>query len=64
VELGYNFPLGINKVIGARGIRLFARGANLLTISKIKDVDPEALSSGLTNYPLFRTITGGLKLNF
>lgn len=64
VELAYNLPINVDKVIGARGIRIFVRGANLLTISKIKDVDPEAISSGLTNYPLFRTITGGLKVNF
>ena len=34
------------------------------TLSKIKDVDPEAVSSGLTNYPLMRTFVAGVKLTF
>jgi hypothetical protein len=40
------------------------RGANLLTFSKIEDVDPESTNSGISNYPLFRTITGGISLTF
>ena len=47
-----------------RGIRVYARANNLFTISGIEDVDPEALGSGLTNYPLMKTFTGGLKLTF
>lgn len=54
VELGYNFPR----------IRIFVKGANLFTISGIKDCDPESLSSGVSDYPLFRTFTGGLKFTF
>jgi hypothetical protein len=50
--------------MGSRGVRVYVRGANLLTVSRVKDVDPESISSGVTNYPLFRTFTGGLKLNF
>jgi hypothetical protein len=64
VELSYTFPANALKVIGARGTRLFIRGANLLTISKIKDVDPESISSGVDYYPLFRTFTAGFKLTF
>ena len=45
-------------------VRFCIRGANLLTISGIKDVDPESLSSGVSDYPLFRTVTGGLTLSF
>jgi TonB-linked SusC/RagA family outer membrane protein len=63
-ELAYNVPLRAGNVIGARGIRLFVRGANLLTISKIKDVDPESINSGVTVNPLFTTVTGGVKLTF
>jgi TonB-linked SusC/RagA family outer membrane protein len=64
VELAYTIPAKALQFIGSRGIRLYVRGANLLTISKIKDVDPESINSGVSNYPLFRTFTGGLKLNF
>ena len=65
VELGYSLPvrkLHVEKVL--RGMRIYARANNLLTISGIKDVDPEALSSGLTNYPLMKTFVGGIKLTF
>jgi hypothetical protein len=52
------------QFIGGRAIKVYARGANLLTFSKIKDVDPESISSGVTLYPLFRTFSGGVKFNF
>lgn len=64
VELAYNLPSKVSRIIGGRLIRIYVRGANLLTISKIKDVDPENISSGLYYYPLFRTISGGIKFNF
>jgi hypothetical protein len=64
VELAYNLPSKITGVIGGRLIRLYVRGANVLTLSKIKDVDPESLSSGVTGYPLYKTFTGGIKFNF
>ncbi|MBP5636413.1 MAG: SusC/RagA family TonB-linked outer membrane protein [Bacteroidales bacterium] len=65
VELGYNVPVKLLRIDSVvRGFRVYARGNNLLTVSGIRDVDPEALSSGLTNYPLMRTFVGGLKLTF
>jgi hypothetical protein len=64
VELAYNLPANALKIIGTRGTRFFIRGANLLTISKIKDVDPESISSGVDYYPLFSTYTAGIKLTF
>jgi hypothetical protein len=35
-----------------------------MTFSKIKEVDPESMNSGVSVYPLFKTITGGVKFNF
>ena len=65
VELAYNLPvMKIDWMKGVRGFKLFARGANVSTISKIKDVDPESINSGITNYPLNITWTGGVKLTF
>ena len=64
LELAYTIPSKVVQFMGSRGIRLYVRGANLLTISKVKDVDPESINSGVTNYPLFKTFTGGVKLNF
>lgn len=63
-ELAYNWHFTDKKAIGAKAIRVYARGANLLTVSKIKDVDPESISSGISVYPLFRTFTGGIQLTF
>ena len=65
LEVGYSIPvkaLHIDSVV--RGFRVYARANNLLTLSGIADVDPESLSSGLTNYPLMRTFVGGLKITF
>ncbi len=64
VELSYTLPANSLKIIGSHGTRFFIRGANLLTISKLKDVDPESVSSGVDYYPLFSTITAGIKLTF
>lgn len=64
VELAYNVKLSPTNGIGIRGSRIFVRGANLLTVSGIKDVDPESMDSGISKYPLFRTFTAGVKLTF
>ena len=64
VELGYNFRTKIGKYLTLNGIRLFARGANLLTFSKVPYVDPESPSAGVSDYPLVRSCTGGIKFNF
>lgn len=64
IELAYNFPEKVSRLIGGRLIRIYLRGANLLTISKIKDVDPESINSGITLYPLYKTFSGGIKFNF
>lgn len=64
VELAWNVPLSRLQWAGVRGIKIFARGANLYTFSKVKDVDPESMFSGVSNYPLFRTVTSGVKLTF
>jgi TonB-linked SusC/RagA family outer membrane protein len=64
IELAYTIPAKAVQFLGSQGIRLYVRGANLLTLSGVKDVDPESINSGITNYPLFKTFTGGVKLNF
>lgn len=61
-ELAYTFKLGNN---GAdHRVRIFARGTNLFTISKIKDLDPEDLSYGVSTYPSMRTYSMGLSVTF
>lgn len=65
VEIGYELPVQrLNITRGIRGLRVYVRGNNLLTLSGIKDVDPESMSSGLSNYPLMRTFVGGMNITF
>ena len=62
VELGWETSFRNSNWI--RGVRLFVRGSNLLTVSGVKYIDPESVSAGVTTDPLYRTFTGGVKLNF
>lgn len=64
VEVAYTIPAKQAYALHTKGIRIFVHGANLLTVSKIKDVDPENINSGIDSYPLFKTFTGGIKLTF
>lgn len=64
VELSYTLPSNSLHFLGVKGARFFVRGSNLLTISKVKDVDPESIDSGVEFYPLFGTYTAGVKLTF
>lgn len=64
VELAYTLPEMASQKIGSEKVRFFVRGANLLTISKVKDIDPESIDAGVGAYPLFRTFTGGVNFTF
>ncbi len=72
VELSYTIPAKMLQMIGGRAIKIYVRGANLLTFSKLKDVDPETIytsgsnsyCAGVTTYPLYKTFSGGIKFNF
>ena len=62
IELGYNVRFRSQSAV--KGLRIFLRGANLCTISGIKDVDPENINAGVSTYPLYRTFTAGFKFTF
>ncbi|MEA4982535.1 MAG: SusC/RagA family TonB-linked outer membrane protein [Paludibacter sp.] len=47
-----------------RSVKFFARGTNLLLLSKNKMFDPEVMTAGLNNYPVLKNITGGISLSF
>lgn len=67
VEIAWNLPVQkFDWMKGVRGFRIFARGANVYTLDKLKekDVEPENINAGITNYPLNITLTGGVKLTF
>jgi TonB-linked SusC/RagA family outer membrane protein len=61
VEISYTVPTAIAF---AKSLRFHVRGTNLWVLSRIKDLDPEALSGGVTNSPVFRTVTGGVSFRF
>lgn len=63
-ELSYTLPEAISSKIGSNNFKVFVRGNDLFTISKIKDSDPENLNAGVTTYPMYTTISLGLKLTY
>lgn len=63
VELSYTFGWE-HKNLVCKKIKLFARGTNLFVISKEKNLDPEVINAGVTNYPLYSTVTGGINITF
>ncbi|MCW0484254.1 SusC/RagA family TonB-linked outer membrane protein [Gaoshiqia sediminis] len=64
VELGYTLPHTLTQRFSVNDIKVFARGYNLLTLSKIKDLDPENLDAGIGNFPLCTTLSAGISVSF
>ncbi|MBN2818054.1 MAG: hypothetical protein JXP36_03760, partial [Bacteroidales bacterium] len=64
LELGVSLPETWIKPIGLETLRFYVRGNNLMTLSGVKDVDPEYINAGFTTYPYMRTFTIGMNLNF
>lgn len=63
MELSYKFGLE-SKGFYCKNIKLFARATNLFVISSEKNLDPEIMNAGVTNYPVFATVTGGICVTF
>ena len=64
-ELGYTLPNSALKAIGVKGVRIFANGYNLLTITNVKYVDPEHPSGTYGYlYPLDKLFNIGLDVKF
>jgi len=63
IELSYTI---YNKSTSSltNSVKIFTRGTNLLVLSKIKDLDPEALNGGVENYPILRNFTAGVSVSF
>ena len=63
VEIGYSIPTGFSSKIGIKDARIYVNGYNILTVSKIKYVDPEHPSSlyGYI-YPLNKTFNAGVNI--
>ncbi|TDS17307.1 TonB-dependent receptor [Sphingobacterium paludis] len=64
VELGYSFPSSWLDRVQVASLRLFARGNNLLTFSGFKLWDPELSVTNGMHYPIMKSVSFGLELNF
>ncbi|ANE49992.1 SusC/RagA family TonB-linked outer membrane protein [Flavisolibacter tropicus] len=65
VNLGYRLPATVLNKVNINSVRVFIAGSNLATFSKAwKGFDPEINSANAEFYPLMRTWTAGLNVNF
>ncbi|MDB4926403.1 TonB-dependent receptor [Mucilaginibacter sp.] len=65
VELGYTLPKAFTKKIGIQRVRIYTNGYNILTLSYIKDVDPEKPSDqNGYRYPMNKTYNLGVNVTF
>jgi len=64
VQISYDIPPSLlGSIGGARSLRIFASGGNLLTFTDYKGPDPESVGSVTsTVFPVGRTYTAGLQL--
>lgn len=62
LNIGYRLPKKWYSRIGVNNIQLFVNGTNLFCISSMDEMDPE--QDTLDSYPLMKTFTGGLSINF
>lgn len=64
VELGYNLGSAVLSKIKIAAVRIYANAFNLLTITKVKDYDPEGYSTSGQFYPQQRIVNVGLNVKF
>ncbi len=64
VELGYNFPAALLTKAKIQSVRVYVSGFNLITLDKLKTVDPEGGSSLGWFYPQQRLFNLGLSARF
>ncbi len=66
VELGFSLPQKISGKLKMSKLRFYANAQNILTITNIKNIDPEKLASDTqsNSYPQTKTVTLGLNATF
>lgn len=65
VNIGYNIPSKFLKNSPLSNVKFFIQGENLLTWTKWRGFDPEAITAlSVTNFPNPRTITFGTSIGF
>ena len=64
VELAYTFQQSILSKIGASQLRVFATGQNLVTFTKLQNVDPENTNVSGWYYPVQAVFNFGVNVQF
>lgn len=64
VEIGYTLPKQVLAKMHIQQLRVFATGYNLLTLDKLKVIDPESKTGSDSMYPVVMVFNVGLKLGF
>lgn len=64
VELGYTLQSALLESGPFSNVKLFIRGNNLALFSKMKDLDIERPTAGLSQYPMMRTFVLGATMKF
>ncbi|WP_460541316.1 SusC/RagA family TonB-linked outer membrane protein [Echinicola sediminis] len=62
IELGYTLPGQLTERIGVYKARIYANGYNLLTFDDL-DFDPENIQSGISSYPIMKTVSLGVRVS-
>jgi len=64
-EIGYSLPKSVLSAVGLKGVRIFASGYNLFTVTKLKYLDPEHPSGTYGYlYPLDKLYNLGIDVKF
>lgn len=64
LEIGYRFPKNWLTPTGVKSLRIYLKGTNLLTFSKFKMWDPELNTNNGMKYPIMKSVSFGLDINF
>lgn len=70
LQLGYTLPRSVTQKVGVSNLRIFFSGENLFTITGLPEgIEPETLGigdygNGSGSYPLARTYSAGISVNF
>lgn len=64
IEIGYTLPKAWMNKIGLSNIRLYAKGSNLFTFSQFDLWNPELDTQNGAKYPIMKSFSVGLDVNF
>ena len=64
LEVGYTTPKVLLSKLHVEKIRIYANVSNLLTLTRVKDYDPEGNSESAQFYPQLRTFNLGINIGF